>query len=244
MRYSLLFAALVVVALVAMQLGSSPPKRLAPAPVAAKAAPVRPRLPPRPSDRSPPAPDEPAALRPTEEMREEIAERVRGAARPGMTAFRVFSDLYVDHNLDFARRQAEAEGLTLDQVRELTYFGLLVLATQRVSDVEEMLGKPLTDEQRETLSALMNAANSEFKEKMRALVASGASEAERWNFIRSTQAEYLIDFYASTGMTEDLLDDLLAGNMNLPGAPINTEPPTGAPPPAPADHDLDPARPN
>lgn len=244
MRYSLVFAALVVVALIAMQLGSSPARRPAPAPVAAKPAPVRPRLPPRPTDRSPPPPDEPVAPRPTEEMHEEIVERARGAARPGITAFRVFSDLYVDHNLDFARRQAEAEGLSLDQVRDLTHFGLLVLATQRVPDVEEMLGKPLTDEQRETLAALMIAANSEFKEKMRALVASGASEADRWNLIRSTQTEYLADFYASTGMTEDLLDDLLAGNMNLPGAPINTEPPAGAPPPAPADHDLSPARPN
>jgi hypothetical protein len=242
MRYALLFAALLVVAMIALELGSSPPRSAAP-PVAARAAPARPRLPPRPSDAPPPAPDEPAAPVPTPEMRAEIVERARGAERPGMTAFRVFSDLYVDHNLDFARRQAESEGLSLDQVRELTYFGLLVLATQRVPDLEEILDKPLTEEQREGLSALMIAANGEFKDKMRGLVAAGASEAERWSLIREAQADYLADLYATTGMNEDLLDDLLAGNMNLPGAPINTEPPTGAPPPAPADHDLQPARP-
>ena len=83
-----------------------------------------------------------------------------------------------------------------------------------------------------------------FRSKLRALVAAGASEAERWKLIRSTQSEYLIDFYAATGMNDDLLDDLLAGNVNLPGAPASTQPPEGPVPPAsPVDTDLHPERP-
>jgi len=247
MRYALVLGAAALAVIALTQIGSTPATPPAPAPsvaAAAKVMPVRPRLPPRPGDAPPPAMDEPILPTATPEQRADIAERARGAARPGMTAFRAFSDLYVDGNLDLARRQAESEGLTLDQVRDLTSFGLMVLATQRVSDVEEIVGRSLTEEQRETLSALMISANGEFKEKLRALVAAGASEAERWKLIRSTQSEYLIDFYAATGMNDDLLDDLLAGNVNLPGAPASTQPPEGPVPPAsPVDTDLHPERP-
>jgi hypothetical protein len=75
-------------------------------------------------------------------------------------------------------------------------------------------------------------------------VASGASETQRWDLIRATRTDYLADFYEGTGMNEAMLDDLLAGNMLLPGAPINTPVPTEpVPPPDPADHELHPTRP-
>ena len=247
MRYALLFGALVLVAIAAAQLGSSSATtRSAPAPMAAKPlAPVRPSQPPVAGrDEPQPALDEPSIPVPTEEMRAEIAEKAQGAPDPGMTAFRTFSDLYVDSNLDFARRQAEAQGITLEEVRELTHFGLLVLATQRTPEVEELLGKPLSDEQQEKMAALMTSANDGFKRDMRLLVARRASEAERWNLIKATQARYLAEYYAATGMTEALLDDLLAGNMMLPGAPINTEPPDEpVSPPDPVDDPVAPPRP-
>jgi hypothetical protein len=242
MRYAVLFAALVMVAVAASRLRSSDAEQEAePAPAAAK---VRPSQPPSRESRHP-ARDEPAPPVPTEAMRRTMAEKARGAPDPGMVAFRTFSDLYVDANLDFARRQAESEGITLAEVRELTGFGLLVLATQRVTDVEEVLGRPLSDEQRESLTALMTSANRDFKQQMRALVAAGASESERWRLIRDAQARYLDDFYAATGMNQQLLDDLLAGNMLLPGAPAATAPP-GQPvtPAGPRDEVTPPVRPS
>ncbi len=246
MRYALLVGALVMVAAAASLLRPSGDSD-APAAPAAKPQPepVRPTRPPvAGQDRPRPTLDEPGPPIPTDEMREVMAEKARGAERPGMVAFRTFSDLYVDANLDFARRQAESQGITVPEVRELTHFGLLVLATQRVPDLEEVLGQPLSQEQRDKLAPLMTSANSEFKSAMRQLVADRASEDERWKLIRATEARYLEAFYAATGMNEGQLDDLLAGNMLQPGAPINTEPPDGPVSPAdPRDDVADPQRP-
>jgi hypothetical protein len=248
MRYGLLFGALAVVALAASFLGSGSSTPAQPAPVAAKArpaGPVRPTRPPRPGDEPPPVTDEPQRPQPTDEQRAEILDRVRGAEQPGMTALRAFSDLYVDANLDLAQRQAESEGITLSEVRELTHFGNLVLATQRVPEVEEVLGRSLSQEERDKLSALMISANDGFKREMRAAVAGKATEEQRWEIIRAAQARYLADFFAATGMTDALLDDLLAGNMLLPGAPAATEQPDldEVPPAEPRDDLREPARP-
>ena len=225
MRYAILFGALAVLVLAGSATLSG--GRVAPAlgtPPAAgpPPAPVRPLRPPAADDVSPAVADEPALPAPTPAMRAAIEDSARGAARPGLAAFRTFTDQYVDANLDFAEGQAASEGITLREVRELTHLGMLVLATQRVSDLEEMLGKDVSPAEREALAGLMRAANDDFKAKLRDLVARRAGEDERWALIRQTEARYLADFYATTGMTEDLLDDLLAGNMMLPGAPGST----------------------
>jgi hypothetical protein len=225
MRYAILFGALAVLVLAIS--GTLSGGRVAPAlstPPAAgpPPAPVRPVRPPAADDVTPAVPDEPALPVPTPAMRAAIEASARGAARPGLAAFRNFTDQYVDANLDFAERQAASEGITLAEVRELTHLGMLVLATQRVSDVEEMIGRDVPKVEQEALAGLMRTANDDFKAKLRDLVARRADEAERWALIRQTEARYLADFYATTGMTEDLLDDLLAGNMMLPGAPGST----------------------
>lgn len=235
MKIAFLVGAAALAILVLTQLGSrrsiEPVAVSAPVSAGKAATPVRPRLPPR-EDRPVPAIAEPVPTQLSPAVKAEIAEKVRGADRPGMAAFRAVSDLYIDANIELARSQALAEGLTLDQVRELTSFGQLVLATQRTTDLEQILGRDLTAEQAEELGALMMSANADFKVSMRKLVAAGASEAQRWTLIRETQAAYLEGFHAATGMTEDQLDDLLAGNVGLPGAPASTKPPDGPVPPA------------
>ena len=246
MRYALLVGVLVMVAAAASLLRPSGDSDAPAAPtVVSQPEPVRPTRPPVAGrDRPRPTLDEPGPPIPTDEMREVMADKARGAERPGLVAFRTFADLYVDANLDFARRQARSEGITLPEVRELTRLGLLVQTTQRIPDVEEVLGQPLSQEQRDSLAALMTSSNVEFKSAMRQLVADRASEGERWKLIRATEARYLEAFYAATGMNEGQLDDLLAGNMLLPGAPINTEPPDGPVSPAdPRDDVADPERP-
>jgi hypothetical protein len=247
MRNAVLFGALAVSTLAFF--GSRSPGaggRVAPSaalPVATDGALVRPTRPPGPDDPMPARPPEPALPVQTPEMREAIVASARGSSRPGQAAFRTFTDAYVDANLDFAEEQAASEGVTVAEVRELTHFGLLVLATQRVSDVEQMVGGELSSGQREALATLMTSANERFKQDIRALVASGASEEERWTLIRETEATYLASFYAATGMTEVLLDDLLAGNMMLPGAPVATDLPADPSPPSPADQVDPPPRP-
>ena len=230
MRYAILFGALAVAVLVIsgpLSGGEGAPATGALSVAGPPPAPVRPVRPPGADGVSPAVRDEPALPVPTPAMRAAIEESARRAARPGLAAFRTFTDQYVDANLDFAERQAASEGVTLPEVRELTHLGMLVLATQRVADVEEMIGKDLPGAEEEALASLMQAANDDFKAKLHELVARRADEAERLALIRRTEARYLADFYATTGMTEDLLDDLLAGNMMLPGAPGSTPVPEG-----------------
>jgi hypothetical protein len=159
--------------------------------------------------------------------RAQIAEQVRGQDRPGEAAFRLVSDRYVDENLELAQRQAAAEGLTLAEVRELTFFGLLVLATQRHEDLEQITGRPLNEAARDQLADLMHSSNTAFRESMRALVGRGGSEEERWKLIRGTEASYRTELFRIAGLDGAMLDDLLAGNMALPGAPAGGTAPEG-----------------
>lgn len=152
-----------------------------------------------------------------------------GVDRPGDKAFRATVDAFVEYNMAFAEAQAKQEGLTVDEVRELTYLGFMVLETQRWPDVEELLGRALTEDERLAAESLMNETNAEFKETMRKLVAEGKGPDQRSELIRSTQERYKTEYFALTGMTPELLDDLLAGDASRKGAPITTPPPEDIP---------------
>jgi hypothetical protein len=186
--------------------------------------PTRPPIPGRDVPRSPPEP------RPPPIDREALARTYReavaaGEERPGEKAFRATTDAFVDYNMAFARAQAEAEGITVPEVRELTHFGLLVLETQRWPDVEEILGNSVDADTRAAAEALMREANTAFKDDMRRLVADGADEDARWALIRETEAEYRREYMQLTEMTPEMLDDLLAGDLTREGAPAVTPPP-------------------
>lgn len=188
----------------------------------------RPRLPPGPGPKSRPSPPpEPVLPRLDEAERAKLAERVRRDPHPGMAAFRALSDRYVDENAAMAAEQAKKEGLTLGEVRELTHFGLLAMATQRVEDVEDIVGHPIRDEARGELSKLLAASDQQFESAMRELVKRGAGEDERWKLIRGMEERYLRELYRITGLDEETLDDLLAGNVGLPGAPAAGLPAAG-----------------
>jgi hypothetical protein len=215
-----LAAAAIVIVVVRLVAGARPP-----APRRSEAAaPRRPEQPPGPDDRKPARPAEPRMPVVTPAWRAELAAQVASNPRPGEAAFRLFSDRYVDDNLVFAERQAADEGMTVAEVRELTYFGLLVMATQRTAEVEEIIGRPLDDDQRRELADLMQSANGQFRDDMRAAVRRKASEADRWQLIRDTGARYRAALNRITGLDEARLDDLLAGNLALPGAPAHGVP--------------------
>jgi hypothetical protein len=195
----------------------------------------RPTEPPRPGDPHPRV-AEPSMPSLTPAWRREVTDRVKQAPQPGAQAFRAMSDLYVEHNADLAQAQADAERITLAEVRELTYLGLMVQATQRVDEVEDVLGRALDQPARDQLTALMNDSNHDFQRQLRELVATGRPEDARWQLIRATEAHYLERYLAITGMMPDELDALLGGNILLPGAPIAGG---ETPPPEPRDQPRD-----
>jgi hypothetical protein len=194
--------------------------------------PARPDLPPEPGRDQPRRLREPQLPPNAGETHAAAYEQARsqGSARPGEAAFRATVDAFVEYNKSFAEAQARQEGLTVAEVRELTYFGLMAQETQRWSEVEDVLGRTLTEDERQAAEELMHTANSEFKARMRELVARNASEEDRWELIQATQERYQREYFALTGMTSELLDDLLAGDITRKGAPIATPPPAEMPP--------------
>lgn len=226
---ALAVAAAAVVALVAWPAASPSATR---AEGAALLQPQRPRTPPVPGVDTPtraPMPELPpnvAAL-----SAAAYAEAVEsGDDKPGTRAFRATVDAFMEYNRSFAEAQAKEEGLTMGEVHELTYFGFLAMQTQQWPEIEGLVGRELSQDERDLGADLMSTTNREFKDAMRKLVADEAPEEARWKLIRDTQERYLREYYAITGMTPALLDDLLAGDLARVGAPIATPPPEDMPP--------------
>ena len=149
----------------------------------------------------------------------------RGAPHPAEAAFRKAVDVFVEHNRQLADAQAQKEGLSLEEVKELTYFGFLAQQTQRWSEVEEITGTPLDEETRTTGEQLLHELNDEFKTSMRKLVKEGATQDERWALIRDIQARYRKAYFGLTGMNDALLQDLLTGDLGRKYPLSQTPPP-------------------
>lgn len=186
---------------------------------ASAALPVRPKVEPGPVSARPARPPEPRPPQLTPQWRAELTEKVAGLARPGEAAFTAYADRFVDDNLALAEEQARAEGLSVPEVRALTRMGLMVMTTQRMQEVEEILGRDLPPEKEEALGKLVQEVNGDFKTRMRGLVKNGAPESERWELISAADARYREGFFQTSGMTPDQFDDLLAGDLLLPGSP-------------------------
>jgi hypothetical protein len=217
-------AALAVVIGVKVFSATSSPEVARPAAPAAR-NPLRPIRPPGPDDPRPTV-VEPRSPEISNAWKAEMTEKLRGNPAPGEAAFAAYSDRFIDENLAMAEEQARAEGITLPEVRALTRLGLLVMSTQRLADVEEVLGRELPPETKDALEDMVQRENGAFKDQMRAMVAKGASEEQRWDLIRAADARYREEFFKLSGMTPELLDDMLAGNLLLPGAPGATPDPS------------------
>ncbi len=202
-----------------------------PEPTASSRTPVRPTTPPVPGKDRPPRNPMPEAPPVDIAVLSKIYDDAKAAGdpQPGEKAFRANVAAFMKYNRAFAEDQAKAEGISIDEVAELTYFGLLVQRTQMWGDVEELLGYPLSAEQRSAGEALMHDTNKEFKSAMRELVAESADIDERWALIRATKERYRSQYYATTGMTPSLVDDLLAGDLSRNYAPSVTPVPEDIP---------------
>jgi hypothetical protein len=200
--------------------------------LAEEGTPVRPVRPPQPGvDVPPPLPPEPQAPPDSARVHANAFARAvaENSARPGEAAFRTTVSAFVRHNEEAATRQAEQEGLTLEEVEELTAFGLMAQESQRWEEVEELVERELSEAERAAGESMLDALNREFKERMRALVAQGASPSERWALIEETQARYREAYYQLTGMNDALFDALLAGDAGRAYAPGTTPVPEDAP---------------
>lgn len=195
-------------------------------------APVRPSSPPVPGVDEPRAVAEPGPAPDGEALRRATYEEAvaRQDPRPGEQAFRAMVSAFMEYNHEFAVAQAKAEGLELDEVEELTFFGLMAQETQRWGEVEQVLGSPIDEDKRTQASALLDELNTEFKQSMRDLVKEGVGAEDRWALIRSFQEDYRERYFDITGMDEDRLDDLLAGDASRDYAPGSTPPPEDMPP--------------
>lgn len=153
-----------------------------------------------------------------------LYDRAKAEGRPpGEAAFRGTISKLMEVNRETAAAKAAKEGVTLAEMEELTFVGHMVLATQRAEDLEELTGRPLGEAERAKLGELMSNHSNDFKAKLRDAVARNATEAERWELIRGAEEAYKQSLFKLTGMNAALLDDLLAGDIAKPGAPIATQ---------------------
>jgi hypothetical protein len=220
MRIALPLFGLAVVGLGFFADGQRPARAIAAEVPAPAVATPRPGLAPT-TDVSPPAlADEPTAPPVDARLRATVERRARGAEDPAMEAFTAYADAYVDANLALVERKARAEGITVPEVRALTHLGLLALATQRVEDVEEILGRALEEEERDALAALLTDASDGLEQTLRGLVARGADARLRWDAIDDARTRYLEAYFGITGMDRDGLSELLGGDLLRRGARI------------------------
>ncbi|MEM1024804.1 MAG: hypothetical protein AAGD10_03315 [Myxococcota bacterium] len=193
--------------------------------------PVRPSRPPIPGIDTPqPAPEpEPVPSRRSILERVYAQAKAEEAAHPGERAFRATVSAFIRHNERFAQHQAAQEGLTMEEVEELTAFGLIAQESQRWGEVEQLLEREVPPDARAAAEELLHGLNREFKDQMRSMVQAGASEEARWDYIRETEATYRSAYFETTGMDQTLLDQLLAGDVAREYAAAVTPPPEEAP---------------
>lgn len=132
-----------------------------------------------------------------------------GAEHPGATAFRGYTDAFVDSQPDELAANMAREKISERETRELTYFALLAKTSLDWDAVEEITGHPIEDNARKYATQAMFAASEEMKKELRADVAAGKSEAERADTVARVEQGYLDQYDHLTGMTPDLLDWLL-----------------------------------
>ena len=127
----------------------------------------------------------------------------------GVDAFRTFSDDFVEANPDAVKEHMQREGLTREETKELTYFALLVSESHDWDAVEALTNHAIEGEARRQAWAQMQRRSRQMRDALQVAVKSKASEAERWDAINRVESDYLADYYLLTGMTPDLLDQLL-----------------------------------
>jgi hypothetical protein len=170
-----------------------------------------------------------------------------GNEHPGASALRAEGDWYCEYNRKAIDEQARREGLTTEEVKELTVLGFAALKTTQPAEVQKVLGRELSPEELNRLGAILSEENESFKKTMRLKVKGGASLEERWRTIQEFESQYVQLLYQTFGITGAQFDQMLTTNADprigahavpLP-AHVPAPPPEAArpaPPQVPIDH--------
>lgn len=133
-----------------------------------------------------------------------------GDENPGEKAFRADAREFFNYNAKLAGEKAAREGITLEELEELTYMGTLAMHLRRWDAVEQVLGHELSAEDQALGNDLIFTASNAMKASIRGQVASGASVEERWKTIREQQVSFIGKYRAITKLSPEEYDMLLA----------------------------------
>jgi hypothetical protein len=184
----------------------------APAVAAAEARPARgPELPDGAAERNRRLSRQPAALQSHEVGAKTYADAVAaGDKHPGEKAFRADALAFFEHNGDLAEEKAAKEGITADELKELTYMGLLAMHIRRWDEVARVTRRELTEDERARGDELVFSASKELKAAIRAQVAKGEPAQARWETIRKIQASFVDRYKEIVKISPEDYDRLLA----------------------------------
>jgi hypothetical protein len=164
-----------------------------------------------PRERSLERAHEPEALPTHEYGVKAYAQAVKaGEKNPGEKAFRADAQAFFEHNAQLAEEKAAREGISLEELEELTYMGTLAMHLRNWDAVEQVLGHELSAEDRKLGDALIFSASNEFKTAIRGHVAKGDSVEARWATIRTQQESFIEKYKAITKLSPEDYDNLLA----------------------------------
>ncbi len=148
-----------------------------------------------------------AALPSTEAYRSAIAADLD---HPGARSFRADTEVFCQHNQREVEEQARKEGITVDEVKELTFFGFAAMRATQPGKVAEVLGRPLSSEETAKLGRILDEENRAFQQVLHQEVDQGVSLEQRWETIRSFERTFVGRFEQSLGMTPAQFDQMLA----------------------------------
>jgi hypothetical protein len=156
---------------------------------------------------------------------------------PGALSFRADTDFYCEHNQSAVADQARKEGITVDEVKELTYFGFAMMRMTQPHKIADVIGRQLSAEESEWLGDWLARENTRFQDEMHDAVDAGASVEQRWDLIHSAEQRTIAELKQTFGMSDDQIDALLAPDrqeMRAEGsAATATEGPEAGTPPNP-----------
>jgi hypothetical protein len=154
---------------------------------------------------------QPAALSSHEVGAKAYADAVAaGEKNPGEKAFRADALAFFEHNGDLGEEKAAKEGITIDELKELTVLGLVAMHIRRWDAVARLTGRELTPDERARGDELVFSASKELKAAIRAHVANGDSAEARWATIRKLEASFIEKYKALVGISPEDYDRLLA----------------------------------
>ncbi len=153
----------------------------------------------------------PAALQSHEVGAKVYADAVAaGEQNPGEKAFRADALAFFEFNGDLGEEKAAKEGVTLDELKELTYMGLLAMHIRRWDAVERVTQRELTPEDQAKGDELVFSASNALKAAIREHVAKGDPPEVRWETIRKHQASFVESYKALVKISPEHYDRLLA----------------------------------